>query len=140
MVNATGTRAGLPAHASPLAGVLRIRHRSPDGLTATYLVDADEPVLSGHFPGFAIFPGVCLLECAHQAALHALPAGATLAAVERVRFRAPVLPGDEVTVRLAVDGWTCTAKVAAQRVGGGSEREAAVVRLRYREGAAGGPG
>jgi 3-hydroxyacyl-[acyl-carrier-protein] dehydratase len=131
MINAT--EIGAVSRPSPLATAVRLSARRPDGVTATFRVDADEPVLAGHFPGFPIFPGVCLVECAHQTALLALPPGATLAAIESVRFRSPVLPGDEVTVSLTVAGWTCTATLTVRRGGDGSDEEAALVRLRYRE-------
>lgn len=130
MINAT--EVGAVSGPSPLATGVRVRARRPDGVTATFRVDADEPVLAGHFPGFPIFPGVCLVECAHQTALLALPPGATLAAIESVRFRSPVLPGDEVTVHLTVAEWTCTATLTLKRGGAGSDEEAALVRLRYR--------
>ena len=126
------------AEPSPIGGPMRLLERRDDGLTATYHVGADEPVLAGHFPGFPIFPGVCLIECTHQAALLHFPAGTTLAAVERVRFHAPVFPGDDVTVRLSVNGWTCRAEVHAQAGNGDAPREAALIRLRY-QGVPGGP-
>jgi 3-hydroxymyristoyl/3-hydroxydecanoyl-(acyl carrier protein) dehydratase len=64
-------------------------------------VDPDEPVLTGHFPGFPIFPGIALLEQAHQTVLHT-PGNPTpdagelldLTAVRRARFQQPVFPGD----------------------------------------------
>jgi 3-hydroxyacyl-[acyl-carrier-protein] dehydratase len=133
MINAADTgEVTYPPHASPLATAVRPSRRVPDGLTVTYLVDASEPVLSGHFPGFPIFPGVCLVECANQAALLALPDGATLTAIDGARFRAPVFPGDEVIVDVTTADWACAATLTVRRAGGGPVEEAAVVRLRYR--------
>ena len=70
----------------------------------TKRVSANEPYFAGHFPGAPVLPGVVLCE-----ALVQLGARVTadddlrLVAVEKARFRRPVLPGD--TLRLEV---TCT--------------------------------
>jgi 3-hydroxyacyl-[acyl-carrier-protein] dehydratase len=108
-------------------------------------IDHSEPVLKGHFPGFPIFPGVCLIECAHQTALVALAergepdAEPRLAAFESVRFLSPVYPGDRILVEVGVlpidEGWRCRARVLVGPQGPGGEGvEAAVVRLRYTTG------
>jgi len=120
--------------ATPLTGRPRVTERHADGVTAIYVVDPAELVLIGHFPGFPIFPGVCLIECAHQAALLALSGNVTLAAVERARFFAPVFPGDEITARVAVAGHTCRAELSVRRGADGHGEDAALIRLRYREG------
>ncbi|HZM75513.1 MAG TPA: FabA/FabZ family ACP-dehydratase [Candidatus Limnocylindrales bacterium] len=106
-------------------------------IVTTTTVDPSDPVLAGHFPGFAILPGVLLIEYAHQAALSHLAgkaAGAELTRIESARFLAPVFPGDRVVTELSVkaveDGWRCTARLLA-----GSE-PAALVKLRYRRGSA----
>ncbi|MEU2689608.1 3-hydroxyacyl-ACP dehydratase [Streptomyces hygroscopicus] len=66
------------------------------------VVDASEKVFAGHFPGFAIFPGVCVVEYVQRGALATLPEREpggrwVLAAVESSRFLSPVYPGDELT-------------------------------------------
>jgi UDP-N-acetylglucosamine acyltransferase len=74
---------------------------------ATKLVSANEPYFLGHFPGVPLVPGVLLCEALAQlgAALLGDAEGLALAAVERARFRRPVIPGDalrlEVTTRAA---------------------------------------
>ncbi|MGW4073559.1 3-hydroxyacyl-ACP dehydratase FabZ family protein, partial [Streptomyces asiaticus] len=48
-------------------------------------VGEDEAVFPGHYPGFPIFPGVCVIECVHLSGLRTPPPGATgleLVAVE----------------------------------------------------------
>ncbi|HET6212417.1 MAG TPA: hypothetical protein VFE14_06040 [Micromonosporaceae bacterium] len=103
------------------------------------LVDAAEPLLAGHFPGFAIFPGVCLIECAHRAARTALVRYAgddpvELVGIEVARFLYPVFPGDRVDTEVTVepvhrgeveDGWRCPARLTV------GDQLAAIVRLRY---------
>ena len=131
--------------ASVLVGPVQVLDRSPDRLVASFTVAPDEPVLAGHFPGFAILPGVCLVEFAHHAALLALSddtaddtsAPPVLAAVESARFLAAVFPGDEVVAEVTTvadgDVRRCPVRLTVRR-GDGTEREAAVLRLRYRPG------
>jgi 3-hydroxyacyl-[acyl-carrier-protein] dehydratase len=121
----------------------RIQRRWPDKLSATIEIEPSEPVLEGHFPGFAIFPGVCLVECAHRTALLALaecgaPGTRTrLAACETVRFLHPVYPGDRILVEVSVlpldEGWRCRTRVLVYPRGAAGEPvEAATAKLRYR--------
>lgn len=99
---------------------------------STLVVDPDDRILAGHYPGFPIFPGVCLVETAHQTYLATRPDpdAVTLEGIDSVRFLGPVFPGDEVTTRLSVkprpDGsLRCTATLSTAR------GAAATVRLRY---------
>ncbi|WKX74226.1 3-hydroxyacyl-ACP dehydratase FabZ family protein [Streptomyces sp. XD-27] len=98
------------------------------------LVDPAERVFAGHYPGFPIFPGVCVIEYARLSALATLPEPGdrwTLAAIESTRFLSPVLPGDTLTTELtwarAEDGdaWRCRAAVSTER------GRSAQVRLRF---------
>jgi 3-hydroxyacyl-[acyl-carrier-protein] dehydratase len=98
-------------------------------------IDHAEPVLAGHFPGFAIFPGVGLLRCAEQAARAALgDPPVELAAIESARFVAPVFPGDRViaesTEARSGDGWRCSVRLTVARLD--TTELAAVVRLHFR--------
>ncbi|MGW2424733.1 3-hydroxyacyl-ACP dehydratase FabZ family protein [Streptomyces sp. NPDC001709] len=120
--------------ASPLAGAVEVLPGDGEFATAArFTVDAAETVLPGHYPGFPIFPGVCLVECTHQGALATAPDGAkggALAAVESTRFTGPVFPGDRVDIAMAwkrtPDGdWQCRARLSTAR------GPAASVRLRY---------
>ncbi|GGW13158.1 hypothetical protein GCM10018980_71650 [Streptomyces capoamus] len=97
-----------------------------------FTIDESEPVFAGHYPGFPIFPGVCVVDCVHRAALATAPGpGLGLAALESARFTGPVFPGDVLTVaadwKQVRGGWTYAATASTGR--GGS----AVVRLRYRQ-------
>jgi UDP-N-acetylglucosamine acyltransferase len=72
------------------------------------LVGANEPYFAGHFPGASVFPGVLLCEAVAQLGAVAIGDGDDLAlrAVQRARFRRPVLPGDvlDVAVQVASPG------------------------------------
>lgn len=84
------------------------------------VIRADEPYLAGHYPQRPIFPGVFLLETAHQAtACYArqagLPPQLRLERIGSSQFLAPLRPGDrfEVAVHYAlVAGQTLVANVA----------------------------
>jgi 3-hydroxyacyl-[acyl-carrier-protein] dehydratase len=117
---------------TPLDGEVRLLAHDTAGAVGEYRVLADETVLAGHFPGFPIFPGVCLVECAHRTALAVAEARGSrvaLSAVQSTRFLAPVFPGDRLTVRLGIlagaEDWACTARLER------GEDPVATVRLRY---------
>nr|BCN28646.1 3-hydroxyacyl-ACP dehydratase [Streptomyces sp. SANK 60404] len=117
--------------ATPLNRTVRIPQTRPDGATATITVAADEQVFRGHYPGFPIFPGVCLIECVHHTARTRPPAPGrpVLTAVESVRFLSPVFPDDEVTVeldwKLKSGSWKAYAALSTVR------GKAAQIRLAY---------
>jgi 3-hydroxyacyl-[acyl-carrier-protein] dehydratase len=83
---------------------------------AVKCVTVNEPQFQGHFPGNPIMPGVLLTEAFAQAAgIVALSAHEDLAGMavyllglDKVRFRKPVRPGDQVLI---------TAVKAAERRG-----------------------
>lgn len=91
-------------------------------ILANVVVDRDNPVLAGHYPGMPIFPGVCLIECAHHAVL--LAAGSrnlepALEAVPSARFLDAVFPTDAVSihVRIATSQarWHAVARLHSER-------------------------
>lgn len=140
----SGTQPRSRHRPSPLTGTPVIRERRPGGLVATYTPARTEPVLAGHFPGFPIFPGVCLVECAHQTALMGLPDSAVLVGMEQVRFLSPVFPGDQVRIDVDISAdegtseWICAGRLTALREPASEPVDATVVRLRYRTGGANG--
>jgi 3-hydroxymyristoyl/3-hydroxydecanoyl-(acyl carrier protein) dehydratase len=79
-------------------------------LSATTDIDASDPHLRAHFPGFPIFPGVFILESLRQAVARAVPDGPPpdITAVRSLRFLAPLLAGDRMelmgTVHSSTDG------------------------------------
>lgn len=70
-----------------------------------YLVRGDEFFLQGHFPGRPMVPGVILCEILAQSACVLLSGALTgkelpvYTGLDKVRFRAPVLPGDVVEAK-----------------------------------------
>jgi 3-hydroxyacyl-[acyl-carrier-protein] dehydratase len=118
-----GPAPGHPSAAAPMRAVdswHSERTAAGFAVTARLRVDGDDPNLRGHFPGFPVLPGVFLVEAVCQAmALGAGGPGAgpapRLRVLHSVRFLAPLLGGDELTLRIdatAADdgGWRVTAE------------------------------
>jgi len=102
--------------------IQRLPHRYPfllvdrvielvDGerVVAVKNVTANEPFFDGHFPGRPIMPGVLICEALVQAggllascSKDGLPEGRgiLLAGLEHVRFRRPVVPGDQLRLEV----------------------------------------
>ncbi|MGC9376726.1 3-hydroxyacyl-ACP dehydratase FabZ family protein [Streptomyces sp. MH13] len=131
--SAPATATGGATVVSPVAARIVVESRTGEGLAAraTAELHETEPVFAGHYPGFPIFPGVCVLECVRRAALDADPASApgTLAAVESARFSGAVYPGDTLQLALTWQhtgtAWRCKATATTSR------GPAARVRLRF---------
>src|SRR5580765_5172489 len=76
-------------------------------------VSVNESHFQGHFPGRPVMPGVLILEAMAQAGglllLLEIPDRDSkllfLAAVDGVRFRRPVLPGDQLKLEMKVLAW-----------------------------------
>ena len=86
---------------------------SDKNIVATYEVQADHPVLEGHFPHVKIWPGVYLIEGMNQCAgIHALHLAEQdvgivehseyvtfVTRVDNCKFRTPVFPGNVLTLK-----------------------------------------
>jgi 3-hydroxyacyl-[acyl-carrier-protein] dehydratase len=95
-------------------------------------VSFNEPQFTGHFPGTPVFPGVMILEALAQAtgvlafATYGKPAENELyflASIDKVRFRKPVVPGDQLQLeiiylkeRRGMGKFECLAKVEGEVV------------------------
>lgn len=71
---------------------------------ATLVFDADAPYFEGHFPGFAVLPGVVQLGLAQHFAEVFLRRSITLTAVKKMKFTRVVVPGDTVGLTLTRKG------------------------------------
>lgn len=99
-------------HRHPFLFVDRVVELVPgESIVAVRVFGPDEPFFEGHFPGFPVVPGVIIVEALAQAGgilIHrtdpeALKNGSpALVALDSVKFRSPVRPGDEVTLEVAI--------------------------------------
>ncbi|MBF0439121.1 MAG: 3-hydroxyacyl-ACP dehydratase FabZ [Magnetococcales bacterium] len=97
-------------HRYPFLLVDRVEEVVPgERLVALKNVTFNEPFFVGHFPGHPVMPGVLILEAMAQAG--ALLAGHTdpsavqgrlvyFMAIDKARFRKPVIPGDQLLLEL----------------------------------------
>lgn len=74
-------------------------------------VTINEPCFQGHFPGFPILPGVLIVEAIAQTwgiCVFALEPGAAetknlfFSGIDKVRFRRPVVPGDQLRLEVTL--------------------------------------
>lgn len=83
-------------------------HRDGEVACGRYHVRGDEFFLRGHFPGNPIVPGVILCEILAQSACVLLSEAMTdgklpvYTGLDKVRFRAPVRPGDTLETRCSI--------------------------------------
>jgi 3-hydroxyacyl-[acyl-carrier-protein] dehydratase len=100
-------------HRYPMLLVDRVLECVPgEYLIALKNVSANEPFFPGHFPGHPVMPGVLILEVMAQATgilalrtLDELPSEDSIyyfAGIDSARFRAPVVPGDQLIVRVEI--------------------------------------
>jgi beta-hydroxyacyl-ACP dehydratase FabZ len=96
-------------HRYPFLLVDRVDSLTREKIVACKLVTGNEPFFPGHFPGRPIFPGVLILEALAQAgALLAAPQvgfdpardAIFLMAMDKVKFRKPVVPGDTLVLEV----------------------------------------
>lgn len=91
-------------HRAPFLFVERLGDIVPEeSATGWKAVSYNEPHFQGHFPDFAVMPGVLIVEAMAQTAgalvVHSLGAAGTnpsvyFMTIEKARFRKPVRPGD----------------------------------------------
>lgn len=115
----------------------RVRRLEPGAVVTEVDIAPDAPVFAGHYPHFALLPGVFTLEAVHRAVeRHAADTGGPpprLTLVRSARFAAPVLPGDTLVVDCTIKPYeggrdvTATCSTGRGRTG--------TYRLRYADGA-----
>ncbi|KPA15934.1 (3R)-hydroxymyristoyl-[acyl-carrier-protein] dehydratase [Candidatus Magnetomorum sp. HK-1] len=99
-------------HRYPFIMVDRIiSYTSSKSITGVKNVSINEPFFQGHFPGRPIMPGVLIIEAIAQTgavmAYDELNGMQTdkflyLTSMDKVRFRKPVIPGDQLILELKV--------------------------------------
>jgi beta-hydroxyacyl-ACP dehydratase FabZ len=96
-------------HRFPFLLVDRVREIAADRIVAIKNVSWNEPFFQGHFPGMPIMPGVLQVEAMAQAgAILAVRQGdfdparqvVFFMAIDHVKFRKPVTPGDQLVIEV----------------------------------------
>lgn len=96
-------------HRPPFLLIDRIVELGDEQVVALKNVTINEPFFAGHFPGHPVMPGVLLVEAMAQAgAVMAMRASqfdparqvVYFMALDKVKFRRPVVPGDQVRLEV----------------------------------------
>ncbi len=98
-------------HRYPMLMVDRIVEIGENSIVGIKNVTANEPHFTGHFPGYAVMPGVLIVEAMAQVggvlvtvlAPHTRGKLMLLASVENAKFRKPVLPGDQLRIEMKLN-------------------------------------
>ncbi|MFZ2447389.1 MAG: 3-hydroxyacyl-ACP dehydratase FabZ [Syntrophobacteraceae bacterium] len=97
-------------HRYPFLFVDRILECGNDGVVGIKNVTGDEPFFQGHFPERPIMPGVLIVEAmaqtggilAYTIAPQYKDNAIYFIGIDKVRFRRPVVPGDQLVMKLKV--------------------------------------
>ena len=94
-------------HRYPFLMLDRVVEMTPDSLTAIKNITFNEPFFQGHYPGNPVMPGVLQVEAMAQAAgILMLRRGtmegktALFMSCDKVKWRKPVRPGDQLNVKV----------------------------------------
>ena len=92
-------------HRFPFLLVDRVIELTDDKIVALKNVTINEPFFQGHFPQFPVMPGVLIIEglaqtagalCVHSLGQDYKAELVYFMAIDRAKFRKPVLPGDQI--------------------------------------------
>ena len=98
-------------HRYPFILIDRIEITEPgERLIALKNMSINEPFFQGHFPGQPVMPGVLILEIMAQAGSFLmlsqvedpLTTNMFFSAVEKTKFRKPIVPGDQLMVHMTL--------------------------------------
>jgi 3-hydroxyacyl-[acyl-carrier-protein] dehydratase len=99
-------------HRYPFLFVDRVIDIQENGLTAIKNVTGNEYFFQGHFPDYPVMPGVLQLEALAQASAlfviqkyNLVNKPVYFMAIDKVKFRAQVVPGDTLTLEVEVLRW-----------------------------------
>ena len=77
---------------------------SSDAAGAVIRLLPESPVYQGHFPGYPITPGVCLVEIALELLSEQAGRPLRLTAAKNIKFISPVFPADGDNLRFNIEG------------------------------------
>lgn len=110
-IDLAGLKRLLP-HRHPMLMVDRIVDVTPhDGAVGIKCVTNTEPYFPGHFPDYAVMPGVMIVEAMAQTAaaytayteeIDTLGTVVLFMGIDKAKFRRPVVPGDRLELHVKV--------------------------------------
>ena len=74
--------------------------RTESSWSADFTFDPNAPYFKGHFPNFAVLPGVVQLGLAHHFAQAFLRRDFAIGCVKKMKFSRPILPGERIRFTL----------------------------------------
>lgn len=74
--------------------------RTESSWSADFIFDPNAPYFKGHFPNFAVLPGVVQLGLAHHFAQAFLRRDFAIGCVKKMKFSRPILPGERIRFTL----------------------------------------
>ena len=91
----------------------RIEELEPERVVGIKNVTVNEPFFDGHFPEYPVMPGVLIVEAMAQTGglllLQEIPDREKkllyFVAIDNVRFRRPVVPGEQLRIEMHVLNW-----------------------------------
>jgi 3-hydroxyacyl-[acyl-carrier-protein] dehydratase len=94
-------------HRYPFLMLDRVLEMTADSVVGLKNVTINEPFFQGHFPGEPIMPGVMIIEAMAQAGAvlglsllqHLKGNSVYFMGMDKVRFRKPVRPGDQLVIK-----------------------------------------
>lgn len=107
-------------HRPPFLWVDRLLECHPHYIVTEKRVNGDEPCLTGHFPGYPLFPGVLLCEAIFQSGAMLMNERTKgidvlseqfplLTRIREAKFKKPVFPGDVVVITVTLVEHTANA-------------------------------
>jgi 3-hydroxyacyl-[acyl-carrier-protein] dehydratase len=95
-------------HRYPMLMIDRILEINESSIVGLKNITVNEPHFIGHFPGYPVMPGVMIIESMAQVggilvatvAPHTRGRIMFLASVEEAKFRRPVVPGDQLRIKM----------------------------------------
>ena len=75
-----------------------------DAAGATIRLLPESPVYQGHFPGYPITPGVCLVEIALELLSEQAGRPLRLTAAKNIKFTSPIIPSQGLELRFNLTG------------------------------------
>ena len=75
-----------------------------DAAGATIRLLPESPVYQGHFPGYPITPGVCLVEIALELLSEQAGRPLRLTAAKNIKFTSPIIPSQGLELRFNLAG------------------------------------